>query len=275
MNSLKGGHISMNIAIVGAGHGGANLIKSLTAIDGINITIVVDLDSEAPGITLAKKLRIKHSSSMDDISSVPVDMIIEATGTKKVADILIEKYGNEYKIIDSHAALLVSTLVEGNMNTLDKMNKQIDTINQTSVSVQENLQSIYDSIDKIHSISDNLAFSTTASNEYIKESDKVINYVNKIANQTKILGLNANIEAARAGEHGKGFSVVAKEVQILAGNSEKFASEISELLEKISNEIHKINSEIDKLKELSEAQIEHSRLVSTAMDKLTEETFNK
>lgn len=264
----------MNIAIVGAGRGGTNLINSLNTIDGILITIVVDLDSNAPGIILAKQLGIKYSSSIDDISSVPVDMIIEATGTKKVADILFDKYKNKYKIIDSQAALLLSTLVEGNMNTLERMNKQIEAITHTSVSVQENLNSIYNSINEIHSVSDKLSLSTNASNEYIKETDKVIMSVNKIANQTKILGLNANIEAARAGDHGKGFSVVAKEVQTLAGNSEKFASEISQLLEKISDEIHKINAEISTLKHLSESQIEYSGLVSTAMNELTKEASN-
>lgn len=262
----------MNIAIVGAGMGGTNLIKSLAAIEDIKIAMVVDLDLEAPGIILAKKLGIGHSSSIDDISKVNVDMIIEATGTQKVADILVEKFDHTCKIIDSHAALLVSTLVEGNMKTLEKMNKQIEIINQTSASVQNNLHSIYDSIDSIHTVSENLNNSTEASKEYISESDKVVQYVNKIANQTKILGLNANIEAARAGEYGKGFSVVAKEVQVLAGNSEKFASEINEILSKLSEEIYKINLEIDNLKNLSNAQIGYSKLVSSAMDELTKET---
>ncbi len=259
----------MNIAIVGAGHGGTNFIKYLAAIDSINIVMVVDLDLDAPGIALAKELKIKYSSLIDDISTVPVDMIIEATGSKKVADILFEKFENKYEIIDSHAALLVSTLVEGNMNNLEKLNAQIEAITQTSAAVQENLLSIYDSINEIHSIGDNLNVSTEASNKYIEESDKVIKYVNKIANQTKILGLNANIEAARAGEHGRGFSVVAKEVQLLASNSEKFALEISELLQKISEEIHKINSEIQTLRNLTTAQVDSSKLVSSAMDQLT------
>ncbi|SCG82374.1 Methyl-accepting chemotaxis protein 4 [Proteiniborus sp. DW1] len=260
----------MNIAIVGAGQGGTNLIKSLTEIDDINITIVVDLDLDAPGIVLAKKLKIKYSSSIDDISSVPADMIIEATGSKKVADILFEKFKDKCKIIDSHAALLVSTLVEGNISTLIKLNKQIEAITKTSNTVQENLQSIYNSINAIHSIGDNLNLSTEASNKYIEESDKVIKYVNTIANQTKILGLNANIEAARAGEHGLGFSVVAKEVQALASNSEKFALEISQLLKKISDEIYKINSEIQTLRCHTTAQIDSSRLVSAAIDQLNQ-----
>lgn len=127
----------MNIAIVGAGHGGKNLIKSLTAIDGVRVSMVIDLDLEAPGIALAKELGIRYSSSIDDISSAPVDMIIEATGAKKVADALFEKFENKYNIIDSHAALLVSTLVEGNMSTLEKMNQQIEAITQTSTAVQK------------------------------------------------------------------------------------------------------------------------------------------
>jgi len=265
----------MNIAIIGAGHGGTNLIKILSTIDGIAITIVVDINLEAPGIALAKKLNIKYSSSIDDIVNVPVDMIIEATGSKQVSETLMEKFGQKYKIIDSQAALLLSTLVEGNINTLERINKQIEAINQTYALVQENLQSIYHSIDEVHNISDNLLLSTEASSTYIEESDKVVNYVNKIANQTKILGLNANIEAARAGEYGNGFSVVAKEVQTLANNSEKFALEIRQFLDKLSIEIHKIKSEIERLKHLSETQIESSELVSVAMDKLKEIVINK
>jgi len=262
----------MNIAIVGGGAGGTSIIRSLSGIKDISIKMVIDTNINAPGIELAKKLGIKHSTSIDDIECQLIDMVIEATGVEKVTELLNNKFGQSCKIIDSHGARLIMTLVERDMEVVEKLNTQMSAINDTSTVVQDQLDEISASVENVHKVSESLLISTDRSNKYILESDKIAKYVNKIANQIKILGLNANIEAARAGEAGRGFSVVAKEVQNLANDSESFAKEINETLLKLSDEMKKISGEINKLDALSQAQVSASHRVSTAVEKLKIET---
>ncbi len=62
---------------------------------------------------------------------------------------------------------------------------------------------------------------------------QVIGVITTVAQQTKMLALNANVEAARAGEAGRGFAVVAKDVKELAAATARAAEDVEGIIAKI------------------------------------------
>lgn len=79
--------------------------------------------------------------------------------------------------------------------------------------------------------------SMTALQGKSREIAQVVELVETVAYQTKLLSLNASVEAARAGVAGKGFAIVAQEVRALARRSEDAARKIHTIVNSSINEI--------------------------------------
>lgn len=69
--------------------------------------------------------------------------------------------------------------------------------------------------------------------------DEVMDFIKDIADETRLLGLNAAIEAARAGEAGLGFSVVAQEIRNLSADSKQTVGKIKDLTTIIKDSVEK------------------------------------
>jgi ligand-binding sensor protein len=69
--------------------------------------------------------------------------------------------------------------------------------------------------------------------------DEVMDFIKDIADETRLLGLNAAIEAARAGDAGLGFSVVAQEIRNLSADSKQTVGKIKELTTSIKESVDK------------------------------------
>jgi methyl-accepting chemotaxis protein len=81
----------------------------------------------------------------------------------------------------------------------------------------------------------NLAALVDRLEEHSGQIGMITEVISSIADESKLLSLNASIEAARAGEEGRGFSVVANEVRRMADESSNAADQIEKLVTEIKN----------------------------------------
>lgn len=138
-------------------------------------------------------------------------------------------------------------------------------------SAQNGDQKIRELISTFHSFKadfDHLAKVVQQTNDYSKSISKLVNVIQGIAEQTKLLALNASIEAARAGESGKGFTVVALEVRKLAEQSGTAAKEITDSISEMERITYKATAEFERLMKKSNGNIETANMAKLSFDEL-------
>jgi hypothetical protein len=102
-----------------------------------------------------------------------------------------------------------------------------------------------------------------------QQINEALNFIKKIADQTKMLGLNAAIEAARAGESGRGFGVVAQEIRKLSDESKQTADSIRNLVGQIENKIVETTANSDATLKASEDQAAATEQITAAIEEMT------
>ena len=113
---------------------------------------------------------------------------------------------------------------------------------------------------------------STAQNEMhrqVETTTRILDMINTVAKNTRVLGFNAGIEAARSGESGRGFSVVAKEITKLADQSASSVNEIKQLLDELNEKVDHVANIVNDTVHISTIQTTAIEEISQAIQHLT------
>lgn len=153
-------------------------------------------------------------------------------------------------------------------NSLSRIGYEELKLKNTSQILSDNFTQISATMEELAASSVNVSNNQHALSEEIinvkkisVEINSILDSIKSIADETKMLGLNAAIEAARAGDAGRGFGVVATEIRKLSQNSKNTALKIAELT-------NRIQDSVDKTVETSNSTVETTEQQTAAIEEV-------
>ena len=203
----------LNILLVGGGRGGAGILELSTKIPDVKIVAVADVKADAVAIRLAQKMGLRTFQDISEAVKMPgLDVILNVTGNVEVNKIINTYVPENGKVVETYLTNIIYHLIKSQALINEELKTKVDTLSEA----------------------------VNEAKGHINNTHEVIGFINKVSQQTNLLGLNAAIEAARAGEQGRGFAVVANEVRKLAEDSVEATKKINSILGNIESSMQAI-----------------------------------
>lgn len=171
-------------------------------------------------------------------------------------------------VFDENDCVIGCIVVGASIEDTVRLQEIIDQFSEAFDQVGAGIQEIASGSQHLAEIGERLSTASHHTLENVKKSDDIIQMIQRIADQTKLLGLNAAIEAARAGESGRGFTVVAEEMRRLSEQSKTSSKNVNENLRNIIIAIDNITNQAMETSAISEEQSSSTQEIAAATQEL-------
>lgn len=185
----------------------------------------------------------------------------------------------------SHASDDFARRTEHQATDLSEMAASVQSV---SMGVEQTARNMFEAnraaedIKKAGVASNHIAQDTLATMRKIEESSmeisSIINLIDQITAQTRILSINASIEASKSGEFGRGFAIISEQIRNLANRSAISSEKIRIIILNSADHIHSGVKFVDSinvsLKDMTHKICNISRVMSQVCDLSQEQAHN-
>jgi methyl-accepting chemotaxis protein WspA len=123
------------------------------------------------------------------------------------------------------------------LRTMDKVKVVAENTTASATSGQHALISMESTMEHMQAATDSISSKLAVLSEKADNINTVVTTINRVADQTNLLSLNAAIEAEKAGEYGRGFSVVATEIRRLADQTAVATWDIEQMVKEMQSAV--------------------------------------
>jgi len=247
--------------------------------------MIAEMFSEGAGLYISdhEKVVSRQGSSKFDIPNVKVGALLDkdtaamqSISQNRMISIKVPKeiYGVPalnvcYPLIDDQKKAIGSFGIITPKETADNLQTISNNLNQNLIEIAAVMEELAASSADIMSNQSGLSHNVAEISGFLVNINEILNLIKAIADETKMLGLNAAIEAARAGDAGAGFSVVASEIRKLSDQSRDTVARIRDLTSNIDRKIQETINNSEHSMKSTEEQAAATQEVSASIQEIT------
>ncbi len=281
MQALQKGEFAKRVNLKVSGEFQRALTQATDAMYALN-SMMSDVGTVIQGVSQGNLSSRVHAQGHGDLLTLKTNINL-SLDSLSASMRLINQNARQVATASAESSQAIGQISDGAMNQTHAISQVAAAVRQTATSVtdvsrntevasqksKESVHLVRDGIRKMNHMVD--VVNSIAANS--AKINKITEVIEKIANKTNLLSLNAAIEAARAGEHGKGFAVVADEVGKLAVNSAESSQEIAQLVQKAVEDtrqavaaVHEVSADMARIESGSQETDDMLQRIASALE---------